>query len=299
MAETRMSLSTRNNNRNLVVKDNALINASYSLDVSEQRLILLAIVAQRKQQTEVNNDSEIIIAASDYAEMFSVDKQTAYEALRKVSNSLMKKNFSYVQFKESGAHERTLANWVDYITYIDRKALIRLRFGSKVVPLITDLAKRFTSYEIEQVREFTSSYAIRLYELVISWEAKMETPVIPIEDFRMRMGVDPGQYTLLSNFKSRVLTPAIEQINEHSDIEVEYEQHKQGRKIIGLSFSFKKNTRRESKLLERIRNASQADRRVKDGRYIVKKAEVIGWANPGETWAELYKRLSPEYIIVD
>ena len=32
----------------LVVKDNALINASYSLSLVEQRLILLAIVATRK-----------------------------------------------------------------------------------------------------------------------------------------------------------------------------------------------------------------------------------------------------------
>lgn len=34
--------------RDLVVKDNALINASYNLDLVEQRLILLAIVEARK-----------------------------------------------------------------------------------------------------------------------------------------------------------------------------------------------------------------------------------------------------------
>ena len=32
----------------LVVKDNALINASYNLDTTEQRLILLAIVQARE-----------------------------------------------------------------------------------------------------------------------------------------------------------------------------------------------------------------------------------------------------------
>lgn len=34
--------------RMLVVKDNALINASYNLDLVEQRLILLAIVEARE-----------------------------------------------------------------------------------------------------------------------------------------------------------------------------------------------------------------------------------------------------------
>ena len=33
----------------LIVKDNALINASYNLDLVEQRLILLAIVEARNQ----------------------------------------------------------------------------------------------------------------------------------------------------------------------------------------------------------------------------------------------------------
>ncbi len=34
----------------LVVKDNALINASYNLDLSEQRLIMLAILKARQWQ---------------------------------------------------------------------------------------------------------------------------------------------------------------------------------------------------------------------------------------------------------
>ena len=37
----------------LVVKDNALINASYNLDLTEQRLILLAIVEARNQAKEL------------------------------------------------------------------------------------------------------------------------------------------------------------------------------------------------------------------------------------------------------
>ena len=34
----------------LIVKDNALINASYNLDLVEQRLILLAIIEARSQE---------------------------------------------------------------------------------------------------------------------------------------------------------------------------------------------------------------------------------------------------------
>ena len=37
----------------LVVKDNALMNASYNLDLVEQRLILLAIVEARESEREL------------------------------------------------------------------------------------------------------------------------------------------------------------------------------------------------------------------------------------------------------
>ena len=37
----------------LVVKDNALMNASYNLDLVEQRLILLAIIEARSQAKEL------------------------------------------------------------------------------------------------------------------------------------------------------------------------------------------------------------------------------------------------------
>jgi hypothetical protein len=38
--------------KDLVVKDNALINASYNLDLVEQRLVLLAILKPDKQVKE-------------------------------------------------------------------------------------------------------------------------------------------------------------------------------------------------------------------------------------------------------
>ncbi|CAA0283927.1 DNA replication protein, partial [Acinetobacter baumannii] len=51
----------------LVVKDNALMNASYNLEVTEQRLILLAIINARETQQGITSDSKLEIHANDYA----------------------------------------------------------------------------------------------------------------------------------------------------------------------------------------------------------------------------------------
>ncbi|MEK5760596.1 RepB family plasmid replication initiator protein, partial [Acinetobacter variabilis] len=43
----------------LVVKDNALINASYNLDLVEQRLILLAIVEARESGRGISTNKPL------------------------------------------------------------------------------------------------------------------------------------------------------------------------------------------------------------------------------------------------
>jgi hypothetical protein len=51
----------------LVVKDNALMNASYNLEVTEQRLILLAIINAILTGAGITSDSKLEIHASYYS----------------------------------------------------------------------------------------------------------------------------------------------------------------------------------------------------------------------------------------
>ena len=114
-----------------------------------------------------------------------------------------------------------------------------MRFTSDVVPLITRLEEQFTSYEIDQVANIDSGYAIRLYELLIQWRSAGKTPIFELEHFRRQLGVEDEKYSRMSDFKKYVLDFAIKQINEHTDITAKYEQHKNGRTITGFTFRFK------------------------------------------------------------
>uniref|UniRef100_UPI0039B7888F RepB family plasmid replication initiator protein n=1 Tax=Acinetobacter baumannii TaxID=470 RepID=UPI0039B7888F len=58
--------------RELVVKDNALINASYNLDLVEQRLILLAIVEARESGKGINANDPLEVHAEGYINQFGV-----------------------------------------------------------------------------------------------------------------------------------------------------------------------------------------------------------------------------------
>ncbi|ENU79255.1 hypothetical protein F975_02947 [Acinetobacter sp. ANC 3789] len=224
----------------LVVKDNALINASYNLELTEQRLILLAIVSARENGQGITSETVIRINARDYAQRFGITNETAYEALKNANNTLFERKFSYREYRSDENKEFIVkSRWISKIAYADNHGVIELTFAPDVVPLITRLEKHFTSYQLKQVSQLTSKYAIRLYEILISWREVGKTPVVTIEDFREKIGLDDSEYQRMDNLKRIVIEPAIKQINLYTDIQVEYEQFKTGRTITGFQFKFK------------------------------------------------------------
>ena len=224
----------------LVVKDNALINASYNLELTEQRLIMLAIINARELGQGITADSKLEIHASDYAKLFNVSLDASYKALKEAINNLFNRQFSYTaEYKRTGKVGIVRSRWVSRIFYVDDLALLEITFAPDVVPLITRLEEHFTKYEAKQVAHLTSKYATRLYEILIAWREVGKTPIFELQQLRKNLGVEDNEYQRMHHFKSRVLETAITQINEHTDIKATYEQHKQGRSITGFSFKFK------------------------------------------------------------
>ena len=242
----------------LIVKDNALMNASYNLDLVEQRLILLAILEARESGKGINANDPLIVHASSYINQFDVERHTAYQALKDASKDLFARQFSYQEKRERGRANIT-SRWVSQIAYIDETATVEVIFAPAVVPLITRLEEQFTQYDIEQISGLSSAYAVRLYELLICWRSTGKTPVIELAEFRKRLGVLNDEYTRSDNFKKWIIENPIKQINEHTDITASYEQHKKGRSIIGFSFKFKSKVKPQKIEQQQQRDQNTAD----------------------------------------
>jgi plasmid replication initiation protein len=261
--------------KNVVTKDNKLINASYSLNLVEQRLILLAIANSRLTGNGITSNNYLKIHAHDYISTFGVDRSSTYKSMKENSKRLFKREFSFTNGKFL-----VLSRWVSSIRYDDDEGIVSLIFSPEIIPFISELEKNFTSYQLSDIANLSSEYAVRLYELLICWKTVGETPIFDIESFRLRLGVDVGEYTTMSNFKARVLDIGIKQINEYSNIFVIAIQHKKGRVISGFSFAFK-----------------VLDEKPKRKKITKKQAE--GMANVGESYKDLYSRLSKEYLILE
>lgn len=277
------------------MKDNALINASYNLEVSEQRLILLSIVRARETGKVIDATSMIRIHATDYMTRFNVNKHAAYEALKSAVNNLFGRQFSYsIIDEQTGNKKNVKSRWVQQVAYIDESAILEIAFTIDVVPLITRLEQNFTSYQLKQVSQLTSKYAIRLYEILIAWRELEKTPIIEISDFRYKLGLEKHEYKAMNHFKSRVLDIAIEQVNKFTDIEASYEQFKSGRTITGFQFKFKHKKKKSDQPYEALELFNGlSDKQIQ---YFAKKLtydDIFSsqFAEVGESYQDVEKRL--------
>lgn len=234
--------------KQMIVKGNDLIGATYSLGVAEQRLIFLAIIEAREQNKLIDVGKPLRIYAKRYEQQFSVEKHTSYEAMKRAVNGLYEAGFSYTNTDEASGKQITYkSRWVEKIGYADDLGCVELIFASDVIPLITRLDSCYTEFDLKQVSSLQSEYAIRLYELMMQWRRTGKVPKIELKDLRDKLGVEVDQYKDMNNFKGRVLDHAVKQINEFTDITVKYEQHKTGRKVTGFTFTF-----RQKKVIEHV-----------------------------------------------
>lgn len=228
-----------------MVKDNALIDASFNLSLVEQRLMLLAIVEAREIQ-DLTPDTPIEIKASSYREQYNTDSSEAYKQLSEATKQLFNRQFSYID-KYKGDDAITVSRWLNEATYINNKGTVVIYLNRNVISMISRLEANFTKYLLEQVSDFKSQYSIRLYELLIKYKDVGNSKKYTIEEIRSLLGIGVNEYKVLADFKKRVLDLAVKEINDKTDTTIKYEQFKEGRTISHILFKIGKKLAKKKK----------------------------------------------------
>lgn len=223
-----------------VTKSNHLVEASYRLPLEEQRLLLF-LIAQVEPHKPFPKSFKV--SALEYADLFGLDRKSAYGQLNKAAKGLMGRQ---VKTNDPKAKVREWINWMDRCVYHDGEGFIEASFNYSVTPYLHRLAKQFTSYRLEVVSRVRSAYAIRLYELLIQFRDTGER-YLKIDKFRDMLQVD-SKYPRFVDLKRRVIEPAVKEINMRTEILVTWEPHKAGRHVQGLRFHFAENPQKKMPL---------------------------------------------------
>ena len=229
----------------LVVKSNRLIEASYRLSLNEQRIILYAICRCREEQKGLFPDLPVTITADSFLKQFpSVEKGSVYGQLKEAMNALYSRSVTIHDTDPATNKTRVReTRWISEKAYIDGAGHIQIVFTPEVIKYITRLEVEFTSYQLEKVGHMTSAHAVRIYEL-LAQHRDIGNRTLNLAWLREALQLGPGEYKLTANFINRIIEPAVDQINKHSDITVSYKPKKTGRAITDFVFKIRDKERK-------------------------------------------------------
>ena len=243
---------------NLVVKTHHLNTVLQNLKLAEIRIVQLAVVDARETGKGLTAETPLRIDALRYAEVFDTTRQNGYLMMKEAEDTLFNRRFSYIDDEGKLVKSR----WLSQVRYLDDEGAIEVVFTPAVVQGITRIdgaEEFFTKYLLEQTATMTSNYSVRLYELLVQWKQAKKTPMFELQEFRGQLGVEDDEYKAMSNFKIRVLDLAVEEINEKSDLNINYTQKKKGRKIIGFTFTVHEKPKAKIDVVSKERDANIAD----------------------------------------
>jgi len=224
----------------LVVKSNRLVEASYRLTLNEQRIILYAICRCREEQKGLFPNEPVVITADAFAKQFpSIDRGHVYHQLKEAMEALYERSVTlYEMDEDTGKEQVSKTRWISKASYVDGAGRIKVVFTSDVIKYVTRLETEFTSYQLEKVGNMTSSYAVRIYEL-LAQHREIGNRTLNLAWLRETLQIAPDEYKLTTNFIRKVIEVAVEQINKHSDLTVSYKPVKTGRAITDFAFKIK------------------------------------------------------------
>lgn len=229
-----------------VSMNNALARAGHGLTLSEKRLIALAISTfdSAGSKPDITKPPRSRISAADYAEVFGVSTDTAYDQLQAAAEHLFERKITFYEAvsKRSGKPlepTKKVMRWVGQADYQKGEGWVELHWWPALLPALMGLKKNFTSYQLKQTSALRSIYSWRLLELLSRFKSTGWAQY-DIEDFLVSMDAPPS----LSDFaqvKRRIIIPAVTELVTKDGWSIAWIPIKTGRKVSAVRFEFSRN----------------------------------------------------------
>ncbi|MBO5941566.1 MAG: replication initiation protein [Kiritimatiellae bacterium] len=228
----------------MVVQANELVRSKKDdLTLIEAKLIRLAIGQILKEDTDLRTYSCEIV---DLARFLGISSDNIYRDVADINKSLMGKVI-YIedptQRDRRGNPRYKLFHWVDVAEYAD--GVITYKISEELKPYLIGLERFFTKYGYESIAALPSDYAIRLYELLASYqnltvkkkrendfgvEIEKNEIVFEIKWLRTYFGCEK-KYSSTGDFIKWIIDGSVSAIQQHTDMRLTYRTVKSGRYI--------------------------------------------------------------------
>ena len=213
-----------------IYKRNDMIQKGrHELTLQEQRCVLYAISKIKPDDTVFQ---EYTFELADFYKLCGLQKES-YTELKAILIGLKQKTW----WVETAPDVESTVSWFNKVRTNKKSGTVTVRFDDDMMPYLLELSKQdafYTHYQLKYVLPMKSQYAIRLYELLKSYQRNNYEWFFDIEGLKKQLNCE--SYKDFKDFRRRVLEPAVAEINEFTDIKIAWEPVKEGRKVVRVTF---------------------------------------------------------------
>lgn len=218
-------------------QDNAITTARYDYSACQLDILFYLLSKLRKDD---DMSTTYFIYVTEIENM--TGRKWNYQQLREATEDLGSRMFEV----ESEKSYKQL--WIfQKVEYIKGQGCLEIALSQYIRPYLFDLKNNFTSYQLHSVLKLTSKYAKRIYAICSQWKDLGESKQFEIDDLKHILkikdpsGKEPEQFKQISQFKQFVLDIAVKQINEHTELKIDYVIGKIGRTSKNIKFKIRRN----------------------------------------------------------
>jgi plasmid replication initiation protein len=218
-----------------VRKHNSLIRCKNNLTVIQRKTFAYFLKICIDEVANHNQTQILEVSTIELKKFLRLEKSNNHQHLRKELEILQTKLIQWDLRPNGKGKSSTMLSYFD----LD-DGIIRFEFSAGLKEKIFE--NGFTALKLQIITSFSSKYTIALYELLYQWKIR-EWVEFNIEEFKELMGVaDDKAYNnnknSMYNLRARVLSPALNEINNKSDLKVNCVDIKKGVKIVKFRFEF-------------------------------------------------------------
>ena len=205
---------------------------------------------------EPPKDHTVYLSKEELFAFFKVSDNDKHSRFKQAVENMQKQAFFKIKEKKEHGFEFENIVPIPYVKWTDYHDEVTIRFSPEIMPYLINLKKNFTQHALSDLAELNSKYSIILYRwLSMNYnqyehysvkggrrEEQVEAyrnPSISIRELR-EMTDTINDYKRFTHFETRVLKEPLEEINEHTSVNVSYDKIKKGRSIDSIVFHITK-----------------------------------------------------------
>ncbi|AFK05680.1 initiator RepB protein (plasmid) [Emticicia oligotrophica DSM 17448] len=214
-----------------VIKGNPLIEAKFELTPIQTKLFLFLLA---KLDATKNNFEPMIVVVKDFQKFIGAKGDSLYHHLKKEVEKMIGKR---VYYKDDNVELNS--SLISGYMYLENEGAFLVEFPSLLKPFLLQLKENFTVIDIRNILGLDSSYAMRFYEICKEKE-RFKSFEYTVEHIKEMFSIE-NKYKNYFDFKVKVIVQARNELKENSELYFDFEEIKQGKKVVAIRFKVIKN----------------------------------------------------------